>query len=741
MSDDSSIEYDPNLINDTDSRSTMTLELGHDTRSDNNTISSGHTKRKNNDPYIDDEGSEDDDIGLDDSDDDELENQMNNDTENLDDDDDDDDDDNLIRDSIESSLIIDDSYGNSGNYFEEDDDDDDDDEDTFNYADDDFDSDDYLSDSDYFNQSSNTNRSHPLFRSNSENLSLSKISFTKSRINNSGSILTRITTKRKPPPPPIQPNEITTAPNSIKIKQSLLRNSKSFTSLLNSNQEVESNEDSLTFDKRQVDNIPAVSGGGKSNLTSLINKKEISLDYYEYVAFKKSVFDDIINCSVIIPNLNYTSENPLYLKINNSFTVVEVIGFILLNIEKIQQQSGGPPIADFRLHPNHWSLYLADDDGEIEDDMGSLGRTREVKSYGADEFVLVECNDEETKINEKISPSPLQAQELQIEINDSGRSMLTMENNQGNGNGNGHNREMSVITIPSNLTPVSGVTLNSTMKKPATLNSSRFPPNTIKENDDDDDDDDDDDEDADEEEEDEDDDDDMTPDNDALQMFVPNMQQKRANFMDIVNDETSDVKDDSLIIDKSKKLLKKYQTTPSQSYSHSLSKDSKLTKLKNSKTLQSILHSTNYAQHQQHQQQLQQHQHQHQQQSLNASSQANVLSDLSAYYRWTVWRRQQMSFKNKHPKSLAVDGNQIYILPFNESKGSWYESKTTSFNISQVLRIKINPKIESYFKIVVLKNDEELKRYYLEAKSVAECKEIVGVIEGLIRSYHSEKRR
>lgn len=98
-----------------------------------------------------------------------------------------------------------------------------------------------------------------------------------------------------------------------------------------------------------------------------------------------------------------------------------------------------------------------------------------------------------------------------------------------------------------------------------------------------------------------------------------------------------------------------------------------------------------------------------------------------------------MSFKGRHPKSLVVDGYQIYILPFNESKGSWYDAKTTSFNIGQIMRIKQSSKIPRYFKIFINKNQNGVyKKYYLEAKSTTECKEITSTIKDLIDTYKRE---
>ncbi|GMG21857.1 unnamed protein product [[Candida] boidinii] len=97
---------------------------------------------------------------------------------------------------------------------------------------------------------------------------------------------------------------------------------------------------------------------------------------------------------------------PLKLIIHLDAKVVDLIGFVLYSVDKLDSISSDLKNTIPLKNPNHWSLYLSDDDGEIFDDFGVLNRSRDVSSYGADEFVLNVCSSEEAAKNNKITPLP-----------------------------------------------------------------------------------------------------------------------------------------------------------------------------------------------------------------------------------------------------------------------------------------------------------------------------------------------
>ncbi|SCV00618.1 LAME_0G10946g1_1 [Lachancea meyersii CBS 8951] len=111
-----------------------------------------------------------------------------------------------------------------------------------------------------------------------------------------------------------------------------------------------------------------------------------------------------------------------------------------------------------------------------------------------------------------------------------------------------------------------------------------------------------------------------------------------------------------------------------------------------------------------------------------------------AYYKYKVWRRQQISFINKHERTLAIDGDYIYIIP-PENGFNWHHehAKTKCFHMSQVVLIRKSKRIPEYFKIFV-NRPTGLKRYFFEATSSAECVELVSRVQSLLSAYKMNHR-
>lgn len=106
-----------------------------------------------------------------------------------------------------------------------------------------------------------------------------------------------------------------------------------------------------------------------------------------------------------------------------------------------------------------------------------------------------------------------------------------------------------------------------------------------------------------------------------------------------------------------------------------------------------------------------------------------------AYYKYKVWRRQQMSFINKHERTLAIDGDYIYLIPPEDNFNWHHESiKTKCFHMSQVTLIQRSKRVPEYFKMFINK-PSGLKRYYFEAVNSSECAEVVARIQKLIAAY------
>ncbi|SCU84283.1 LAMI_0C06920g1_1 [Lachancea mirantina] len=106
-----------------------------------------------------------------------------------------------------------------------------------------------------------------------------------------------------------------------------------------------------------------------------------------------------------------------------------------------------------------------------------------------------------------------------------------------------------------------------------------------------------------------------------------------------------------------------------------------------------------------------------------------------AYYKYKVWRRQQMSFITKHERTLAIDGDYVYIIP-PEHTYHWHHDsvKTKCFHISQLVLAKRSKRVAEYFKLFVSRPGG-LKRYYFEAVNEQECAEIVSRLQKLSSAY------
>ncbi|KAI7898040.1 stress-activated map kinase interacting protein 1-domain-containing protein [Cokeromyces recurvatus] len=102
----------------------------------------------------------------------------------------------------------------------------------------------------------------------------------------------------------------------------------------------------------------------------------------------------------------------------------------------------------------------------------------------------------------------------------------------------------------------------------------------------------------------------------------------------------------------------------------------------------------------------------------------------SQYKKYTVSRKMPM-FVSKRIYILAIDGDYIHLMP-PEHKGMFDSVKTSSFHASAVKSCKQSKKIPANFKIVILK-ERDYKTYDLEAESAKEANEICSRIRFLMQ--------
>lgn len=102
----------------------------------------------------------------------------------------------------------------------------------------------------------------------------------------------------------------------------------------------------------------------------------------------------------------------------------------------------------------------------------------------------------------------------------------------------------------------------------------------------------------------------------------------------------------------------------------------------------------------------------------------------SQYKKYNVSRKMPM-FVSKRVYILAIDGDYIHLMP-PEHKGMWDSVKTTSFHASAVRSCKQSKKVPTNFKIVILK-ERDFKTYDLEAENAKEANEICARIRLLMQ--------
>ncbi|KAI9481432.1 MAG: stress-activated map kinase interacting protein 1-domain-containing protein [Benjaminiella poitrasii] len=114
------------------------------------------------------------------------------------------------------------------------------------------------------------------------------------------------------------------------------------------------------------------------------------------------------------------------------------------------------------------------------------------------------------------------------------------------------------------------------------------------------------------------------------------------------------------------------------------------------------------------------------------SGTSNAANDglFSQYKKYNVSRKMPM-FVSKRIYILAIDGDYIHLMP-PEHKGMFDSVKTSSFHASAVRSCKQSKKVPKNFKIIILK-ERDYKTYDLEAESAKEASEICSRIRFLMQ--------
>ncbi|CAR26269.1 ZYRO0B05742p [Zygosaccharomyces rouxii] len=523
-----------------------------------------------------------------------------------------------------------------------------------------------------------------------------------------------------------------------------------------------------------------------SQLSSLFRKKinpskssKDLLEYFSFVSGSKVPQFESTELNVYIEASKSFKRTPFNLQVRKSANVFEVIGFILFHyateVEEKNMKDDGLKLEELQ-NPNRFCLKIVDEDGApFEDDFGKLSRKKVIETLSDDEVVLCRVGDAEMESNERETPVPFNGggevmngtEVLKKDLSSGALNQLSyykpilgQDDANDNNGGNSKTIEVKVYIYPNtnkkfNFTNINvsvtssindilvkyckmkhmdpneyivkipekklALNLNDTVlrldgnyqveiisKKDAReLNLEKLKPDikkpnlpTIQSND-------------------------LTP--LTLEPGTEYLKPEKVNEKSERENQSSAHRTLS-----KKKLAAKHKlglSTPNSSTSsnNSVPLGNGFFKLKNnSKTSlhgslsyyapnRPLLAGTGVA----------------------AGLTDNGYQDLfsGAYHRYRVWRRQQMSLINKHERTLALDGDYIYIVP-PENYLHWHENvKTKSLHISQVILCKKSKRVPEYFKIFFRRGQDEIKRYYFEAVSPEECTEIVSRIQNLASAY------
>ncbi|KAF5351261.1 hypothetical protein D9756_008465 [Leucocoprinus leucothites] len=103
----------------------------------------------------------------------------------------------------------------------------------------------------------------------------------------------------------------------------------------------------------------------------------------------------------------------------------------------------------------------------------------------------------------------------------------------------------------------------------------------------------------------------------------------------------------------------------------------------------------------------------------------------AAYKKYTIYRKMPMLVA-RQPRTLAVDGEWVHIMPSsNKAKNVFDSGRTSSYHIKTIADCQQSSKSSSTFKIVLTRGGGTTKRYDFEAENPKMASEIVATIRGL----------
>ena len=124
---------------------------------------------------------------------------------------------------------------------------------------------------------------------------------------------------------------------------------------------------------------------------------------------------------------------------------------------------------------------------------------------------------------------------------------------------------------------------------------------------------------------------------------------------------------------------------------------------------------------------------------LAQAQKQDLLGSTAKYKKYNVVRKQPMSFAPSHQRVLLMDEDYMHILPGETGKTLFDSSgKTSRVPFSMIVGCKVSRRHPKTFRVVILRDKYEQKRYDFEAQTVNDAAEIVDEIRKGMEPYDQE---
>ena len=126
---------------------------------------------------------------------------------------------------------------------------------------------------------------------------------------------------------------------------------------------------------------------------------------------------------------------------------------------------------------------------------------------------------------------------------------------------------------------------------------------------------------------------------------------------------------------------------------------------------------------------------------LAQAQKQDLLSSAAKYKKYNVVRKQPMSFAPSHQRVLLMDEDYMHILPGETGKTLFDSSgKTSRVPFSMIVGCKVSRRHPKTFRVVILRDKDEQKRYDFEAQTVSDATEIVDEIRKGMEPYDQQHK-